>query len=55
MSIPDWAKEKFFVKNSTSGDDVFAVCATCWSMVDAADVKLHDKWHQGENYIDPEA
>lgn len=54
-SIPSWAIGKFEIRKSSSGDDDFAVCSTCWAMVDINDVKMHDKWHQGETYIDPEA
>lgn len=54
-SIPNWAIGKFEIRKSSSGDDDFSVCSTCWAMVDINDVKMHDKWHQGETYIDPEA
>ena len=54
MNLPSWAESKFSLKKSSSGDDTFAVCSVCWSMVDVGDVKMHDKWHQGETYIDPE-
>jgi hypothetical protein len=55
--LPVWASDKFLTKTLVglmgNGQSI-AVCKTCWSMVDIADVKMHDKWHQGETYIDPE-
>lgn len=48
--LPKWAEEKF----KAYKDDVVS-CCTCWALVDIAEVKWHDKWHQGENYKDPES
>jgi len=53
MSLPAWTEGKFALRaNST---DEVAVCLICWALVSSSDVKMHDKWHQGETYIDPEA
>jgi len=52
--LPAWAEAKFEARMALDNGNKLFSCHTCRSLVHISDVKWHDKWHQGENYIDPE-
>lgn len=52
--LPAWAEDKFEPRLALDNGNKMFACHTCRALVHISDVKWHDKWHQGENYIDPE-
>lgn len=53
--LPSWAVDKFEQRLTLDNGNKMFACTTCRSIVHISDIKWHDKWHQGETYIDPEA